>query len=80
MTENDIIFCVQNSTLNLIISILKKYIIHIRSLKQAFIPNVVVRQIVQRVRIDEKTLRTKHFLSNGKHLKGWVNFQMPCII
>ena len=63
ITTLDFIFGVQNSALNLIILILKKYIIYIRSFKQAFIPNVVVKQILQRVRIDGKTLRTEAFLS-----------------
>ena len=70
ITTLDFIFGVQNSALNLIILILKKYIIHIRSFKQAFIPNVVVKQILQRVRIDEKTLRIETFLSK------WQDFNI----
>ena len=59
ITKFDFIFGVQNTAINLIILIIKKYAIHIRSYKQAFIPNVVVKQIIQRVRVDEKNPKNR---------------------
>ena len=43
------IFAVEDPSLNLIFLLIKRYIIHLRSYKLSFVPQVVVNQLLQRI-------------------------------
>ena len=69
MEVENVLFGVDDSALNVIILLLKKYILNARTYKLKLTMAYISQQIFRRIVLDKKTMRLEHFT------KKWQNFQ-----
>ena len=69
MEVENVLFGVDDSALNVITLLLKKYILNARTYKLKLTMAYISQQIFRRIVLDKKTMRLEHFT------KKWQNFQ-----